>query len=124
MMDSIRENGIIIKLFSNKIFVFFLLYFIISIISFSLGRLSALDEVSVKPRLCLSANSINSKVYSKNDYFILKGGFVLASRFGKKYYAPWCMPSVLNPSNVIWFKSIKEARAQGLEPSKKCKGLN
>ena len=49
---------------------------------------------------------------------------VVASKRGRTYYFPWCVGALrLKPENLQTFENPEEAKAQGLLPSKNCKGL-
>ncbi len=52
------------------------------------------------------------------------GGFLVASRSGKKYHFPWCPGAdTITEKNKIWFKDEQEARRRGYTPAGNCKGL-
>ena len=48
----------------------------------------------------------------------------VASKSGTKYYLPSCSgASRIKEENKVWFASVEEAKARGLEPASGCKGL-
>lgn len=48
----------------------------------------------------------------------------VASKSGTKYYLPSCAgANRIKEENKVWFASVEEARAKGLEPASGCKGL-
>ncbi|MEK7650513.1 MAG: hypothetical protein AAB364_01420 [Patescibacteria group bacterium] len=48
----------------------------------------------------------------------------VASKSGTKYYLPSCSgANRIKEENKVWFASVEEAKARGLEPASGCKGL-
>ena len=65
-----------------------------------------------------------AQLTNKNPEPLPKGGQVTASRYGKKYYAPWCGgANRISPRNKIWFKDENTAKQAGYTPAGNCKGL-
>lgn len=95
----------------------FAIVVLIGLISFGLGRLSALEEA--KPPISVqTAPQLDSP---QGMYF---GGLIVASKSGNSYYFPWCSGAEkIAPANRIWFDSNDEARAAGYAAAKNCKGL-
>jgi len=91
---------------------------LVGLISFALGRLSALEEE--RPPISIQ---MAAQVASPQGVYL--GGLVVASRNGNSYYFPWCGGAQnISAGNKIWFKSEKEAMAAGYSPAKNCRGLN
>ncbi|RJQ35231.1 hypothetical protein C4568_01265 [Candidatus Parcubacteria bacterium] len=95
----------------------FAIVVLVGLISFGLGRLSALEEarppVSVSMAAAVAAPAP-----------VAPGGLVVASRGGSSYYYPWCGGAQnIAEGNKVWFDSEKEAEAAGYVPAKNCKGL-
>jgi len=95
----------------------FAIVVLVGLISFGLGRLSALE--GVRPPVSVSMASPMATPAP-----VAPGGFVVAARSGSAYYYPWCGGAQnIGESNKVWFKSEKEAEAAGYAPAKNCKGL-
>jgi len=103
----------------------------VGLISFALGRLSALEEgrAPVTIEQTASAASTADVATSKTNHLGAKlpngeGGLLVASRNSTKYHFPWCSGAQrISEQNKIWFESEEEARAAGYEPAGNCKGL-
>ena len=111
---------------------------LIAIISFSLGRISGLQEKR-EPVRVVSENSGEVKGISTgsssnnplNPPYIKReieqansSGAVVASKNGTKYHYPWCAGAKqISAKNLITFNSIESARAAGFSPASNCKGL-
>lgn len=103
--DFIAEWGLII------------IVFLLGLISFGLGRLSALEDA--KPPVVIGTAPARTEPANR---FI--GGLIVASRSGSAYYFPWCAGAgKIVPSKQVWFESEEAARAAGYKPAKACKGL-
>ncbi len=89
----------------------------LSLASFGLGRLSALE--GVMPRI-----QVMEATQSAGAGSITRGGMVVASRTGEIYHFPWCSGALrILPQNQRTFSSAEAARAAGLRPASNCKGL-
>jgi len=100
---------------------------LIAIITFSLGRISGLQEKRPPVRV-ISDNSGEVKGVSiqqeKGAPEQSSSGQVVASKNGTKYHYPWCAGAKqISEKNKITFNSIEEARAAGYSPATNCKGL-
>jgi len=94
-----------------------ILVFLLSIASFGLGRLSALE--SARPPVSVSKAQVAS-----DSNAIAPGGQVVASKSGSAYYYPWCGGAGrISEQNKVWFKSEAAAKKAGYAPAKNCKGL-
>jgi hypothetical protein len=128
---------------SHDVFVI-LLIILVALASFGLGRLSTLQRDKTPIRLdtkneigeTLDASSdilapisgiggsvVNNAI--ENDQFVTptQKAFV-ASKTGKKYYAPWCTAvSRINDQNKVWFATKEDATTKGYTPASNCKGM-
>ncbi len=140
-------KGELINFLNGRYFIPFIIIFI-AIISFSLGRLSVLQERRPPVRI-LNNSSLNHPYFKKEtqntpsihsiqqtavvgaspsinstNSLQTNSGQVVASKNGAKYHYPWCSGAKrISPKNLITFNSIKEARASGYLPAANCKGL-
>lgn len=93
------------------------LVLLVGIVSFGLGRFSALEDV--RPPVAIT--EVPQETKPQGMYM---GGLYVASRNGSVYYYPWCSgASNIAPQNQRWFASSQEAQKAGYHPSKSCKGL-
>lgn len=70
----------------------------------------------------LSANQISASQAGEASGITTKR--YVASKNGTKYYLPSCSgANRIKEENKVWFASVEEARARGLEPASGCKGL-
>ncbi len=106
--------------------VLVLIILLVGLISFGLGRLSALSEkktpitvenlsgslaVASEPIPSQSAETGSKKLY-------------VASKNGTKYHYPWCSGAQnIKEENKLWFSTKDEAEAAGYSPASNCKGL-
>lgn len=68
-----------------------------------------------------NANTENTDSTDSNT--AAKGKYV-ASKSGSKYYLPDCSGvKRIKEENKVWFDTVDEAKAEGYEPAKNCKGL-
>lgn len=92
------------------------LIILVGLISFGLGRLSAITDVVTPVALLQAPAAALEPMYL--------GGEVVASRNGTKYHFPWCAgAAAMSDANKIWFKSVEDARKAGYTPAGNCKGL-
>ena len=93
------------------------LIFALVLLSFGLGRLSALEEV--KPPISI----IHAAKMDAPEGMYLGGQFV-AARGGTVYYYPWCGGAEkIAPGSQVWFATEAAAQKAGFRPAKNCKGL-
>jgi hypothetical protein len=91
---------------------------LLGLISFGLGRLSALSE-NPAPEITISQGASAAQATP-----LIPGGQVVASARGKKYHFPWCPGAeTISAGNRVWFKDAQEARKRGYTPAGNCKGL-
>ncbi|MBU1179262.1 hypothetical protein KKB69_02945 [Patescibacteria group bacterium] len=123
MILNIKEKIKKIKSPENDVFVV-LIILAVGLISFGLGRLSALAErktpivmSEVGPR-SLDEGSPTSFIGSTTEKLFV------ASKGGTKYHYPWCSGALrIKEENKIWFNTKEEAEAVGYTPASNCKGL-
>jgi len=102
---------------------------LIAIVSFSLGRISGLQDKRPPVRIISNNSSqINSVSSVQQTAAVgasdINGGSVVASKNGTKYHYPWCAGAKqISDKNKITFNSTEEARAAGYTPASNCKGL-
>jgi hypothetical protein len=107
---------------------------LVSIIAFSLGRISGLQnkkppvrvisESSGPARLDGVSGGEVKGVSTTTSTSATTTGAVVASKNGTKYHYPWCAGAKqISEKNLITFNSIEEARAKGYTPASNCKGL-
>ena len=143
--NEVPKSGIKVKLESfleSRLFIA-LIIFLIGISSFTLGRLSKIDEVREPVRIEYKQKTIGSQTVPKdniqNTASVIKsqqdlisqttgnvggGGQVVGSKNSTKYHYPWCSGAKrISPKNLITFNSIEEARKAGYVPAANCKGL-
>lgn len=124
---SIKDNLLKIKSF---IWVFGIVGVVI--ISFGLGRLSALSQA--RPAVVLSMIEDIQPEQTQNTIPVgnILGataskeseGIVVASKQGKSYHFPWCSGAKrISDENKITFLSREAAEKAGYVPAKNCKGL-
>ncbi len=119
-MERIQDIGLKIKA-SGEAFLaewgLMILVFLLAIVSFGLGRLSALEEA--KPPV-----SVGNAAVEVQARPMTVGGLVVASRSGSVYYFPWCAGALkIAPQNERWFDTEAAAQRAGYAPAKTCKGL-
>jgi hypothetical protein len=92
--------------------------FLVGLISFGLGRLSATEMAQPVVSIVQAA-----EVREPRGMHI--GGLIVASRKGSAYHFPWCGgASSIAAANRIWFESEQAAQDAGYRPAKNCKGLS
>lgn len=118
---------------------------LVAISSFSLGRISGLEDKKVPVRV-INGNAENLQnsygqqkintesardgasavisVVNKENSNQNPSEIVVGSKNGTKYHYPWCAGAKqIAERNLITFNSIEEARAKGYTPASNCKGL-
>ncbi len=123
-----EEKGLKIK---DDLFIVILIIFV-GLISFGLGKLSALektndaiDTVSSKESqvtTILGSSNITTGTSSQIKPKTISPdsrGIVFASKSGTRYYYPDCSSRV-KEENKVWFGSIEEAEAAGLSLASGC----
>ena len=102
-----------------EIILIFSIIFLISLLSFQLGKFSVKYENN---KLSKEENQKNNlpKIIKKK----VKTVGVIVSKKGKTYHLPWCPGATsMLQKNKIYFNSIAEAKAAGYLPAKNCEGL-
>lgn len=119
-----------------------------NLISFGLGRISSLDDVSSSVHITGRGESLKPSIEKSTDIsetrdkgvanqtanvstLLLEpaipniiSGSVVASKNGTKYHYPWCSGAKkIGEQNKITFPSIEKARGAGYLPASNCKGL-
>ena len=107
-------------------------------LGYGLGRLSEAKQVAepleitgvptVQDSSANNAQKIETKTQNiaKTDTVSVQNSEkkYVASKSGTKYYLPSCSgASRIKEENKVWFASVEEAKARGLEPASGCKGL-
>ncbi|HQU07789.1 MAG: hypothetical protein B7X04_00900 [Parcubacteria group bacterium 21-54-25] len=78
--------------------------------------------VEMLPLATTSAMSTTGK--SAAATALPRGGQVVASKNGSRYYLPWCGgANRISTVNKVWFSSKKSAEAAGYTPAANCKGI-
>jgi hypothetical protein len=122
--------------FLNSGYFIAVIIVLMTVIAFSLGRISGLQEK--RPAVKVINNSPLNPISSTNTLqntaatsaasnigtSASQSEQVVASKNGTKYHYPWCAGAKqISPQNLITFNSIEEARAKGYTPASNCKGL-
>lgn len=95
-----------------------ILVVLVGLISFGLGRLSAIEES--KPLV-----SIGQAPVAAAPRAMALGGQFVASRTGTVYYFPFCSGAQqIAPDKQVWFTSESAAQKAGYRPAKNCRGLS
>jgi len=95
----------------------FAIIVLVALLSFGLGRLSALSEGQGEFRIIEPEGQAAAAVLSE-------GGEVVASKNGSAYYLPFCGgASRIKPENLVRFESSEAAEKAGYRPAANCKGL-
>jgi len=72
-----------------------------------------------------NSNSKETDLTDEVDDVNAPSGKFVASKSGTKYYLPTCSGvKRIKEENKVYFDSIEEAEAEGLEPAKNCPGLS
>ena len=149
--ENVENTGFIGKLnaFSGSVYWTISIVVLLLITAFSLGRymqsesakppvkIISLDSLNnststVAQNMEMSASALPIVNKSTNQKVVAPSassqpytdGTVVASKNGTKYHYPWCPGAKqIAPQNLITFKSIEEARKDGLTPASNCKGL-
>jgi|SRR3989344_3197288 len=110
---------------------------LVSIISFGLGRLSAIwpekqtiriekSQLSELSKLSELSDEKKSELNSPNQLNSLnqlKGKYI-ASKNSTFYHYPWCPGAQkIKEENKIWFETKEEAESRGYKPASNCEGL-
>lgn len=110
---------------------------LISIISFGLGRLSAirpekqpitiekLEARIMNQEKDYQTNNTNNSSPRDSSFMIhdSKGKYV-ASKNGTAYHYPWCPGALkIKEENKIWFETKEAAESRGYKPAGNCEGL-
>lgn len=112
-------------------------FILVSIISFSLGRISESNKKEAV-RVIKNGQKIEQNIAPSNTTEVSKSNtanlinsesqnlpeVVVGSKNGTKYHYPWCPGAKqISEKNLITFNSIEEARAKGYTNASNCKGL-
>jgi len=103
----------------------------LGILTFGLGRLSALSEQKTPVALCATAGTLGGGLPAAPAAAGISGanaprtqGSYVASKSGAAYHYPWCSGAQrIKEENKIWFTSKEDAEAAGYRPASNCKGL-
>lgn len=106
----------------------FILFFLISLLAFGLGRLSIIEErktpVTIEYDLNLLPEDLRDQDVLFKEEIPKNIGAVVGSKNGTVYHLPWCPGAQqMNEENKIWFASVKVAEEEGYQPAKNCKGI-
>jgi len=127
---NIKEKIKKIKTLDNDIFIVVIILFV-GLISFGLGRFSALSEnkipVTVQQSSLQAVENLTGivvvsqlstpSVDSEEKLFVV-------SKNGTKYHYPWCSGAQrIKEENKVWFDTKEEAEKAGYTPAANCKGL-
>jgi hypothetical protein len=118
---------------------------LLSIIAYSLGRISTLQDkrpeikvisespgevmgvsmpAATTPKTIITNQIEPSQNTAAASASANQDGPVVGSKNSTKYHYPWCPGAKqISPQNLITFNSIEEARAAGYTPAGNCKGL-
>lgn len=100
------------------------IFLLVSIVSFSLGRLSKISENRPPIRVLYEREGEVKGISTSGPENNSNQETVVASKNGTKYHYPWCAGAKqISEKNKIIFNSIEEARASGYTPASNCKGL-
>ncbi|MGM0629080.1 MAG: Ada metal-binding domain-containing protein [Patescibacteria group bacterium] len=107
---------------------FFVIFLLISFLSFGLGRLSAIEENKDPVKIEYDLRSLPEGVDKESSAFEERVdkevGSVVTSKNGRAFHLPWCPGAKrINEENKVWFSSAEEAEEAGYAPAKNCKGL-
>ena len=103
----------------KELFISALVIFI-PLLMYGLIRLAIIKEEQYPVRVLITPSIIKEgAIREQKD----TGSFV-GSKNGTKYHYPWCSGAQrIQPANLIWFSSKKEAEAMGYTPAGNCPGL-
>ncbi|MDB5188312.1 MAG: protein of unknown function with transrane region [Candidatus Kaiserbacteria bacterium] len=94
-----------------------LVILLVSLSSFGLGRLSALDDMSPNIQIMQANKAIKAQA-------MYPGGLIIGSVATLVYYAPWCKGiERIGNTDIRWFSDEPEALKAGYSPAKGCIGL-
>ena len=100
---------------------------LVSIISFGLGRLSAISKAHIPMRIeetsvyQLRQGTSTTSTFPGSPTSPTNSAELVASKNGLKYYHPWCTgASRIKDANKITFSSEDEAKAAGYELAANC----
>ncbi|HEY4502652.1 MAG TPA: hypothetical protein VJH21_02365 [Candidatus Paceibacterota bacterium] len=127
MLKNIAEIAQRIKrIVAGELFVV-LLIVLIGLMSFGLGRLSALEKgrthVRIIDPVAQRASVLEQNSNGSTSDTVSSGSFV-GSKNGSKYHFPWCSGAQrIKEENKIWFSTKEEAERAGYTPAANCPGL-
>lgn len=113
-----------IKPYQNDLIIVLVILFV-GLISFGLGRLSALSEQKSPIVVENLASGIGFALESSDLIGESEAEkLYVVSKNGTKYHYPWCSGAQrINEENKIWFSTKEEAERAGYTPASNCKGL-
>ena len=104
--------------------------------SFGAGRLTVteksepvviqdpVEQVSQCPKCSTDEKTATNAKEDNEDEEAAEQGDYVASKNGSKYYLTDCSgANRIKEENKVWFDTVDEAKAEGYEPAKNCKGL-
>ena len=127
MLKNIAEIAQRIKrIVAGELFVV-LLIVLIGLMSFGLGRLSALEKERIPVRIIdpvAQRASVLEQNSNGNTSDTVSSGSFVGSKNGSKYHFPWCSGAQrIKEENKIWFSTKEEAERAGYTPAANCPGL-
>lgn len=130
-----KESGFTAKLqgFLAGPYFFAVVFALVAVIAFFLGRASGLGDKREPVRVINTAGEVRgASTLAEPDGRARPpaleaagdSGKVVASKNGTKYHAPWCAGAKqISEKNKIVFESVEVARAAGYTPAANCPGL-
>lgn len=124
------KKGRKIESFLESRYFIALIFILVSISSFCLGRLSKIEDMKRGVRVVSESKlgavgevkGASMSIEAKED--VVGGGTIVASKNGTKYHLSSCAGAKqISEKNKITFNSIEAARAAGYTPAANCKGL-
>ncbi len=107
---------------NNAIIVLIVLF--VGLVSFGLGRLSALSERKAPVTAVLSEAELPTASVGSSASLRQGEKLFVASKSGTKYHYPWCSGAQrIKNENKLWFSTREEAEKEGYSPASNCKGL-
>ncbi len=113
-----------------------ILIIVVSLASFTLGRLSMVENTPQSQGITQVSNVnmaapaplvVVEKVEEKTETLQPtqnEAKNYVGSKNGTKYHLPWCgSAKQIKEENKVWFSSKEEAEAQGYTPASNCKGI-
>lgn len=112
--------------YENDIIIILVILFV-GLISFGLGRLSALSEQKtpvVVENLTSAVGNTSTLTSDVDKIDSITEKLYVVSKNGTKYHYPWCSGAQrIKEENKIWFSTKEEVERAGYTPAANCKGL-